>query len=257
MAKYNSRLDKRAKKKSNVILNSLIAVVLVLIIAVGATIFLGNGTDRASEANTNTQDTNAEVADSSSSADEEESDTAVTDSTENEESETSGDEDSSEDSEDTNAENSSEDETDAEGEDKPVADGEELTDEEKKEKDKKTSSDTKKVVKESDEPNVKKVIVDPSWKPIGTVQTGEHVYEYQDTSAPDWVEKIDAFAYATGLSEDNMTVWWVERGGSDDEAIGTVAPKDQSTTYRVYLEWVDGKGWKPVKMQELVENDQN
>ena len=47
MAKYNSRLDKRAKKKSNVVLNSLIAVVLVLIIAVGATIFLGNETEQA------------------------------------------------------------------------------------------------------------------------------------------------------------------------------------------------------------------
>ncbi|WP_456273945.1 DUF1510 family protein [Bacillus sp. AK031] len=251
MAKYNSRLDKRAKKKSNVILNSLIAVVLVLIIAVGATIFLGNDTDRAAVENTDTQGTNAEVADSSSSSDEEQSDTAATESTDKEAAESSAG-----DSENANAENSSADETGADGEDKPVADGEELTDEEKKEKDKKTSSDSKKVVKESDEPNVKKVIVDPSWKPIGTQQTGEHVAQYEQDSA-DWQEKVQALSYATGIPEGNMTVWWLERNGGPDKAIGTVAPKDQSTTYRVYLQWVDGKGWKPVKMQELVENDKD
>ena len=52
-------------------------------------------------------------------------------------------------------------------------------------------------------------------------------------------------------------MWWLERNGGPEKAIGTVAPKDQSTTYRVYLQWVDGKGWKPVKMQELVENDKD
>ena len=26
-------------------------------------------------------------------------------------------------------------------------------------------------------------------------------------------------------------------------------------SYRVYIEWVDGEGWKPVKVEELKEND--
>jgi len=112
---------------------------------------------------------------------------------------------------------------------------------------------TRKVVKSS-EPNVKEVITDSSWKPVGTEQTGGHVYS-SSSSSIDWKEKLKALSYATGIPEDNMTVWFLEHGATTDEAIGTVSAKNSPTTYRVYLTWVDGKGWKPVKIYELIEND--
>ncbi|RIW37627.1 DUF1510 family protein [Bacillus salacetis] len=259
MPKYNSRLDKRAKKKSNVVLNSLIGVVLLLIAIVGATIFLGNDNEPA--AGDNAESPSNEVADSSSSNEEEETEEPAAD--------TSTDENEEAEDEESSNENGSETGTDSEDadEDKPVADGEALAEDEDKDKkeekekenkkeEKESSDDKKKIVKESDAPNVKKEIVNPAWKPIGTQQTGEHVAKYEEDSA-DWQEKVQALSYATGLPEDNMTVWWLERNGGPDKAIGTVAPKDQSTTYRVYLQWVDGKGWKPVKMEELIENDKD
>jgi Sec-independent protein translocase protein TatA len=253
MPKYKSRLDKRAKKKSNVVLNSLIGIVVLLIVVVGATIFLGNDTEPA--AGDNTESTSNEVADSSDSNNEEETEDPSAD-TSSSENEVAANEDASTE-DDSEADNAAEDEDD----NKPVADGEGLAGDEKQdEKDKKeekdSSDDKKKIVKDSNAPNVKKEIVNPGWKPIGTQQTGEHVAEYKENSA-DWQEKVQALSYATGLPEDNMTVWWLERNGGPDKAIGTVAPKDKSTTYRVYLEWIDGKGWKPVKMEELIENDKD
>ncbi|MED4934437.1 DUF1510 family protein [Heyndrickxia coagulans] len=109
-------------------------------------------------------------------------------------------------------------------------------------------------VEKSNESNVKEVITDSSWKPVGTGQTGGHVYSASSTSL-DWKEKLKALSYATGIPEDNMTVWFLEHGATTDEAIGTVSAKNSDTTYRVYLTWVDGKGWKPTKMYELIEND--
>ncbi len=123
----------------------------------------------------------------------------------------------------------------------------------KKTADKDSKKSTRKVEK-SNEPNVKEVITDSSWKPVGTEQTGGHVYSASSTSL-DWKEKLKALSYATGIPEDNMTVWFLEHGATTDEAIGTVSAKNSDTTYRVYLTWVDGKGWKPTKMYELIEND--
>ena len=52
-----------------------------------------------------------------------------------------------------------------------------------------------------------------------------------------------------------MTIWFLGNGGSPSTAVGTVSAKNDSKSYRVNLEWVDGSGWKPVKVQELVTND--
>jgi len=102
----------------------------------------------------------------------------------------------------------------------------------------------------SDDEVVAKTIIKTGWEPIGTTQTGEHVSLYDGTSA-DWNEKQDALAYATEMSKDNMIFWKIKNGGNPSKSIGIVSSKDKSESYRVYLEWVDGKGWKPVKMDVL------
>ena len=92
--------------------------------------------------------------------------------------------------------------------------------------------------------------VNGSWEPIGTTQTGEHVSSYEIGSV-DWDEKVKAISYATGIDENNMTIWRIGNNNNHPQkSIGTVSSKDDpNTKYQVYLEWVDQKGWKPVKVE--------
>lgn len=106
------------------------------------------------------------------------------------------------------------------------------------------------VTVDPDDPVVTESIVDPTWKPIGTSQQGEHASLY-DGESVDWQEKVQALTYTTGLSEDEMIVWKLKNGGSPQKSIGIVSSKDQAEMYRVYLEWVDQEGWQPVQMDVL------
>lgn len=105
------------------------------------------------------------------------------------------------------------------------------------------------VITEGGGNNVKQTIMNPAWEPVGTTQTGPY------TSDSDWDERVQALAYAIGIDKENMTVWYLSRDGSSEGSIGTVTAKGDPQAYRVYLEWEDGGGWKPVKVEELIEND--
>lgn len=110
------------------------------------------------------------------------------------------------------------------------------------------------IVTEGSEPNVEQEIVDPNWKGVGTSQSGTHTSSFE-TSSTDWQEKVKALSYATGIGSDDMTVWYISGNGTKG-AIGTVSPKaDKNDAYRVYIEWVEGQGWKPVKVLKLEQND--
>ena len=106
----------------------------------------------------------------------------------------------------------------------------------------------------SDDAIVAETIIDTAWKPIGTTQTGDHVSQY-DGKSVDWNEKKQALAYATGLPQDSMIFWKIKNGGGPQKSIGIVSSRDSTQKYRVYLEWVDGEGWKPVKMDKLTTLD--
>ncbi|OAH56087.1 MULTISPECIES: DUF1510 family protein [Bacillaceae] len=110
------------------------------------------------------------------------------------------------------------------------------------------------IVTEGSESNVEQDIVDPNWEGVGTSQSGTHTSSFEMDST-DWQEKVKALSYATGIASDDMTVWYIS-GNGPKGAIGTVSPKaDQNDAYRVYIEWVEGQGWKPVKVQKLEQND--
>lgn len=104
--------------------------------------------------------------------------------------------------------------------------------------------------KETSSDSGKKVVVNPDWKPVGTKQSGEHVSKY-DGQSDDWYEKKKAISYATGMSEDQLYFDRIQNGGSPQKSEGIVRSKDNSKKFKVYLEWVDGQGWKPVKMEVL------
>ncbi|MEF7564750.1 DUF1510 family protein [Bacillus infantis] len=216
----SSRSGKRAKRrKTNIILNTLIGVVLLLIIIVSAAIFLGGNDDEA-----------AEQAPASEKADPENNDKNNDNNTSDE---TAGQEEEAD-----QAEDSAQDGGDAENADED--NGEEAEEDQDIEKD-------AEVTDGGSAPDVEKTIVNPSWQPVGTSQTGEHTAVYEGV---DWNEMVQAITYATGIPESNMTIWFLGNNGPN-QSVGTVSTKDQQEKYRVYIEWVDGQGWKPVKMEEL------
>lgn len=102
----------------------------------------------------------------------------------------------------------------------------------------------------SDDEIIEQSIVDPSWQPIATTQTGEHVSVY-DKNSVDWKEKQEAIADATGLSIEDTITWKIKNGGSPQKSIGIVSSKDEAEKYRVYLEWIENEGWQTVKMDVL------
>ncbi|MCT1903318.1 YrrS family protein [Oceanobacillus sojae] len=91
------------------------------------------------------------------------------------------------------------------------------------------------------------------WDPVGTEQEGEHNTDFGDGSQ-DRAEIKKATSLVTGLSEDGMIEHWVGNNGPD-KVIATVSDSSSSEFYRVFLDWVDGEGWQPTKVEKLIEND--
>ncbi|MBX9973132.1 YrrS family protein [Cytobacillus firmus] len=213
-----SRFGKREKrKKTNIVLNSLIALVIVLIIFVSAKIFFGGNNDQALPADEQTASENK--------------------SKQNENNQEDQGNDVEQDKEDENIDNNSE---------------EEEKEAEENEAEEESEEDKEQVVTEGGSaPDVEKTIENPAWKPVGTSQSGEHTAVYDQNSA-DWQEMLNAITYATGVDQGNMTVWFLGNNGPNS-SVGTISTKDQSEKYRVYIDWVDGEGWKPSKVEVLNE----
>ncbi|MEH7482203.1 DUF1510 family protein [Neobacillus drentensis] len=224
----NSRSGYRSKrKKTNIVLNSLIIVVLLLIIFVAYNIF-ATGNDNASPKKESTKTEQKE------NKDEQKESETVTTNDDDSVTDPAAKEELSEDAATTEDSSTSEDTATPEDTDESQA-----------------------VVTEGDgNSNVVKATENPAWQPVGTSQTGEHTPVYDQSSA-DWQEMLNAISYATGLDKGNMTVYWLGRDRSTTNgSFGTVASKDKQQKFNVYLQWVDGQGWKPTKVEELAELNQ-
>lgn len=205
------RLTKERKK--NVILNSLIGVVLLLIIVVSVNVFSGNKDEETAKPEENVTEEPAKTDVEESSTEEKEQEDSPVEETE------------------------------------PATETEEEPAGETVEEPSTPSKEEEVVTEGGTDSNVIRTIVNPSWEPVGTVQTGEHVNQYDGV---DWDEMVKAIHYATGLAENNMTIQFLGNNGPN-KSVGTVYSKDKSQIYRVYIEWVDGGGWKPTKVEELSE----
>ncbi|KGP90524.1 hypothetical protein N780_04740 [Pontibacillus chungwhensis BH030062] len=102
------------------------------------------------------------------------------------------------------------------------------------------------------EDNVIEVYQD-KWQAVQTEQEGKHVATFDDTTQ-DWNEMLDSIYLGSGLSKDNSTLWRVHNGGDNQTAVATISDKADKKTYRVYTAWVEGKGWKPMKVEVIKEN---
>jgi type IV secretory pathway VirB10-like protein len=231
-----SRFNQRdQKRKVNKIYNIAITIVSILIVIVAVSIFLSDdGTDSkkaTTEPKQVAETEKGKVVDKPSGKEEE---------TESEKEDAVGDSEATE--EDAEKEDSKATEEDAEEKAEDDADPEKAGDAELVE------------VEGSGDGNVASTYTSESWKPVGTEQSGEHTTSFEKGSV-DWNEMSKAIASGAGIDEGSMKLWWLQNGGSPTTAIGTVSEGDNPKTFRVYIEWVDGSGWKPVKVEELKTND--
>ncbi|MFE5471740.1 YrrS family protein [Bacillus safensis] len=216
----NSRFEHRDKRrKANMVLNILIGIVVVLILVVASSLLIFNRPPK-------------DVAD-------EPSKTAPATSENKQNSE--------EDVKDPKKDTS--DDSDAKKDDSSDQDD----DTKKTDDEEKPNKDALKDAKETDggkTSDVDKTYENDDWEPVGTEQSGSHTATY-DSSSKDWKEMIKAMSYATGISEDQMTVLWLGNNGGPQDAKGTIRDKSTGERYRVEITWVDEKGWKPVKVEKL------
>ncbi|MDQ0183631.1 DUF1510 family protein [Cytobacillus kochii] len=217
----SSRYDKRSKrKKTNIILNGLIGVVILLIIVVGTIIFSGGkDEDQPADSAANEEVNNEETSKENSS---DEKDDAT--------------------NEGSQEGNSEEEENNDNEENKDEESNEEENNEEK-------VKEEEIVTEGGSSADVNRTVENPAWQPVGTVQD-DHPTAVYDQSHVDWDEMLRAITYATGLDRSAMTVYFLGNDGVN-RSVGTVASPNKDEMYRVYIEWVDGKGWKPTKVEEL------
>jgi type IV secretory pathway VirB10-like protein len=231
-----SRFNQRdQKRKVNKIYNIAITIVSILIVIVAVSIFLSDDGTETKKATTEPKQVaeteKGKVVDKPSGKEEE---------TDSEKEDAVGDSEATE--EDAEKEDSKATEEDAEEKAEDDADPEKAGDAELVE------------VEGSGDGNVASTYTSESWKPVGTEQSGEHTTSFEKGSV-DWNEMSKAIASGAGIDEGSMKLWWLQNGGSPTTAIGTVSEGDNPKTFRVYIEWVDGSGWKPVKVEELKTND--
>lgn len=226
--RYSRVNRKKMRSRSNQLLNVMIGLVILLIIIVGASIILGNNDDGGKDRAAGQEE--IEDAGSAENETQPEENSADTNDESEEPSESGGG-------------NSEEGQSavSGEGTDESSGAGESATNEEE--------SGTVTIVPDNDE-IIKETVINPGWQPIGTVQTGVHESKY-DREHVDWEEKQKAISYATGHAVDELIYWKIKNGGSPQKSIGIVSTRDKTDKYRIFLEWVDEKGWKPVQMDIL------
>lgn len=226
--RYSRVNRKKMRNRSNRLLNIMIGLVVLLILIVGTSIIVGNNDDGKEKVSDKQE---VEETGSSDNESQSEEDNSVS-SEEGDESASSGSEENRDDGQSSDGSGDS---------GKTDNNDEEAADDEK--------PGTVTIVPDNDEV-IKETVIDPGWRPIGTVQTGEHESKY-DVNHVDWDEKKKAIAYASGHSEGELIFWKIKNGGGPQKSIGIVSTRDKSKKYRVYLEWIDEKGWQPVQMDIL------
>ncbi|AUZ39641.1 MULTISPECIES: YrrS family protein [Bacillus] len=230
MSNNQSRYENRDKRrKANLVLNILIAIVSILIVVVAANLFINSPSskDVSKDSETTQKQESPASGKTEKKSDEDIKDSKKDISDSEKDSEKSSDSDSDSKKDDSSSKKDDSD-SDSAGDglkDAKVTEGG-------------SSSDVEKTYENSD------------WKAVGTEQTGEHAATY-DSSSQDWAEMLKAISYATGVSTDNMTVLWLGNNGSPQDAKGKILDKATGNKYQVTITWVDKKGWKPTKVEKL------
>ncbi|WP_434178606.1 YrrS family protein [Bacillus stercoris] len=230
MSNNQSRYENRDKRrKANLVLNILIAIVSILIVVVAANLFINSPSSKDVSKDSKTTQKQESPA---SGKTEKKSDEDIKDSKKD----TSDSEKDSEKSSDSDSDSKKDDSSSKKDDSDSDSAGDGLKD--------------AKVTEGGSSSDVEKTYENSDWKAVGTEQTGEHAATY-DSSSQDWAEMLKAISYATGVSTDNMTVLWLGNNGSPQDAKGKILDKATGNKYQVTITWVDKKGWKPTKVEKL------
>ncbi|MGG3030612.1 YrrS family protein [Bacillus stercoris] len=230
MSNNQSRYENRDKRrKANLVLNILIAIVSILIVVVAANLFINSPSSKDVSKDSETTQKQESPA---SGKTEKKSDEDIKDSKKD----TSDSEKDSEKSSDSDSDSKKDDSSSKKDDSDSDSAGDGLKD--------------AKVTEGGSSSDVEKTYENSDWKAVGTEQTGEHAATY-DSSSQDWAEMLKAISYATDVSTDNMTVLWLGNNGSPQDAKGKILDKATGNKYQVTITWVDKKGWKPTKVEKL------
>ncbi|WP_165996853.1 YrrS family protein [Bacillus sp. Cs-700] len=215
--------DRHSKRKQNIVLNSLIGIVLaVILVLVANIVFTGDDSQQTASEEQQTAQTNSDEKSNSSSDDSVTSDEAK-------------------DSEDSESESNNA--TDKDSTKEENADEEKDQDKDKEDQDKEVQ-EKEKTDQEPGEPNL-----EGPWEPVGTTQSGPHTSSYE-LGSTDWNEKLKAVESVMGMSADEMTIWKIGGNGGPQQSYARVSKAGSGNqVYHIELEWVDGKGWKPVSVK--------
>ncbi|WP_420976427.1 YrrS family protein [Bacillus vallismortis] len=230
MSNNQSRYENRDKRrKTNLVLNILIAIVSILIVVVAANLFINSPSskDVSKDSETTQKQESPASGKTEKKSDEDIKDSKKDTSDSEKDAEKSSDSDSDAKKDDSSKDDDSDSDSDS---DDPLKDA--------------------KVTEGGSSSDVEKTYENPDWKAVGTEQTGEHAATY-DSSSQDWAEMLKAISYATGVSTDNMTVLWLGNNGSPQDAKGKILDKTTGDKYQVTITWVNDKGWKPTKVEKL------
>ncbi|BDG80856.1 putative membrane protein YrrS [Bacillus subtilis] len=232
MSNNQSRYENRDKRrKANLVLNILIAIVSILIVVVAANLFINSPSskDVSKDSETAQKQESPASGKTEKKSDEDIKDSKKDTSDSEKDSEKSSDSDSDSKKDDSSKSDDSDSDSNSNSDD-PLKDA---------------------IVTEGgSSSDVEKTYENPDWKAVGTEQKGEHAATY-DSSSQDWAEMLKAISYATGVSTDNMTVLWLGNNGSPQDAKGKILDKTSGEKYQVTITWVDEKGWKPIKVEKL------
>ncbi|MCA0992829.1 YrrS family protein [Pseudalkalibacillus hwajinpoensis] len=209
--------DRHSKRKQNIVLNSLIGIVLaVILVLVANIVFTGDDSQQTASEEQKTAQTTSDEKSNSSSDDSVTSDEAEDSQASDSESDSATDKDST---------------------------NEESADEEKDQDKDKEAQDKEEADQKPGEPNL-----EGPWEPVGTTQTGPHTSSYE-LGSTDWNEKLKAVESVMGISADEMTIWKIGGNGGPQKSYARVSKAGSGNqVYSIELEWIDGKGWKPVSV---------
>lgn len=87
------------------------------------------------------------------------------------------------------------------------------------------------------------------WNPVGTEQGAKPAMQFKEGTT-DWNEMKKAISYAVDVSESQLIYDFIGNNGTN-KAYGNVRDKQSNKKYKVYIDWIENKGWKPVSVQAV------
>lgn len=97
--------------------------------------------------------------------------------------------------------------------------------------------------------NVKKSWVNSEWTVTKTNQTGQHSINFEENSL-DRNEMKKTFSTTLKIEETLIEEWWIDTTG-ESQIYAYLSNKETNDAYKVYLKWINNKGWQTEKVEEL------